>query len=69
MLAPPRWSRPQPAVQRRTGQQPLVKPYVRMSRIRLPSTFTAHTLHRLGGAPPGGPTAPARAGGEAHPET
>ncbi|HET9261517.1 MAG TPA: hypothetical protein VFO14_00600, partial [Vicinamibacterales bacterium] len=47
---------------RRTGQPPLVKPYVRISRIRRPSTFTAQTLHRLGGAPPGGPTAPARAG-------
>ena len=53
----------------RASQQPLIKPYVRISRIRLPSTFTVQTLNQLGEAPPGDSTAPVRDGTEAHPGT
>src|SRR3954470_14738950 len=54
---------------KRTGQQPLIKPYVRISRIRLPSMFTVQTLNPLAEAPPGDSTAPARGGTGAHPGT
>jgi len=53
----------------RASQRPLIKPYVRMSRIRLPSMFTVQTLNRLDEAPPEDSTAPDRDGTEAHPGT
>ena len=47
------WSRPRSAVSSRAHQQPLIKPYVRISRIRLPSKFAVQTLNQLAEAPPG----------------
>ena len=47
------WSRPQPVVLDVRASSPSIKPYVRISRIRLPSMFTVQTLNQLAEASAG----------------